>query len=540
MDATNNLFQAPDAVQDMFSSKDKQSADYNLFGLNISRSQSAAPMFTTLSSSVSPPRSKVFPRAISGGSTEIDGGKKPFAIGTSDEGLNGGFLFGGPSTTPNHSRRNFFEHDDGNNAEVDFPEFIKRPASTGGIDRKNSNENSDVNSILETLLTEDIGVTGNNRESSNSSSALGGTLKQDTMIRHEGEHVSSSSKASKYFSRNLSNEEEELGASRNHFGGYNNNGFGGNHNGLQTGGGPTMQQQYEQQPSLYSQFEQQHQQQRYHQQQQQQWSVHEPPQQMFYNQQPSQYTHQQSASHQPNMFQINPTNASNVHQQQSRYDLQQQQQQQQNQQQPHILLQQGGGVPMYQPHQQPQFISIVPIQASHAPPMINGHTGYAYVQYGHDGSMQLHHPQPVSTPNAPATFIMGPHGQPIALASLPINASMGFPAGTSPPDGDMMHNLGGARTQTRGGGLNRGPRSPSTPSSMDGRAKMKGNGIPSPRGGRKRSDKNAVVPSRMGPIAAGLLNDIRAAKSRNQWTVHDISGKYFFHPGISIQSYCMC
>lgn len=75
---------------------------------------------------------------------------------------------------------------------------------------------------------------------------------------------------------------------------------------------------------------------------------------------------------------------------------------------------------------------------------------------------------------------------------------------------------------------------------MDGRAKMKGNGIPSPRGGRKRSDKNAVVPSRMGPIAAGLLNDIRAAKSRNQWTVHDISGKYFFHPGISIQSYCMC
>jgi len=536
MDTTNNLFDATDAVQDMFSPKDKQSADYNLFGLNISRSQSAAPMFTTLSSSVSPPRSKGFPRAISGGSAEIDGGKKPFTIGTSDDGFNGGFLFGGPSTTPNHSRRNFFEHDDADNAEVDFPEFIKRPASTGGIDRKNSNENSDVNSILETLLTEDIGVNSNSRESNNSSSALGGTLEQDSMIRHEGEHVSSSSKASKYFSRNLSNEEEELGAPRN-FGGYHNRSTS-----FQTGGGPTVQQQYKQQ-SLYSQFGQQHHQQQQQQQpqqnasvpfhsHQQQWSVHEPPQQMFYNQQQSQYTLQQSASQlqnamtgsQPTMFQINPSNASNVHQQQFGYDFQQQQQQ--NQQQPHIVLQQGGGAPMYQPHQQPQFISIVPIQATHAPPMINGHAGYAYVQYGPDGSMQLHHPQPVTMPNTPATFIMGPHGQPIALASLPINTNMGFPAGTSPPEGDMMHNLGGARSPTRGGGLksDRGPRAPSTPSSMDGRTKTKGNGLSSPRGGGKRGDKNAVVPSRMGPVAAGLLNDIRAAKSRNQWTVHDISG----------------
>lgn len=54
---------------------------------------------------------------------------------------------------------------------------------------------------------------------------------------------------------------------------------------------------------------------------------------------------------------------------------------------------------------------------------------------------------------------------------------------------------------------------------------MRGNGLVSPRGGGKRGDKNVVVPSRMGPVAAGLLNDIRAAKSRNQWTVHDITGK---------------
>lgn len=147
---------------------------------------------------------------------------------------------------------------------------------------------------------------------------------------------------------------------------------------------------------------------------------------------------------------------------------------------------------------------------------------YAYVQYGPDGSMQLH-PQPAAM-NAPATFIMGPHGQPIALAQVPMNAAgMGFPAalGSPPPDGGMVHNLGSPRTPSRGGGLKSGPR---TPSASNG-GKLRGNGLSSPRGGGKRGDKNVVVPSRMGPVAAGLLNDIRAAKSRNQWTVHDITGE---------------
>lgn len=43
-----------------------------------------------------------------------------------------------------------------------------------------------------------------------------------------------------------------------------------------------------------------------------------------------------------------------------------------------------------------------------------------------------------------------------------------------------------------------------------------------PRG--KRADKNAPTPSKLGPEAANLLNEIRAAKSRNQWTIHDIQG----------------
>lgn len=56
---------------------------------------------------------------------------------------------------------------------------------------------------------------------------------------------------------------------------------------------------------------------------------------------------------------------------------------------------------------------------------------------------------------------------------------------------------------------------------------MRGNGnaLSSPRGAGKRGDKNVVVPSRMGPVASSLLNEIRAAKSRNQWTVHDIAGE---------------
>lgn len=50
----------------------------------------------------------------------------------------------------------------------------------------------------------------------------------------------------------------------------------------------------------------------------------------------------------------------------------------------------------------------------------------------------------------------------------------------------------------------------------------KKNPLSSPRS--KRMDKNAAAPSKLGPEASNLLNEIRAAKSRNQWTIHEIKG----------------
>jgi hypothetical protein len=540
MDTTNNLFETSDAVQDILSPpSNKQSSDgylnANMFGLNLSRSQSAAPMFSSLSSSVSPPRSGRFGSHMPpGGRSESFGETGRGKIDTSDGGLDGGFLFGGPATNPNRSRRNFFDSNDDNEDDDMIPGFIKRPASTGGIDRNYNNDSDrDVNSILETLglttldSTEDIGPPSNGSVGSRSGpSTPKKFFEDDSMIRHQGENVSSSSKASKYFTRNLSNE-EEVGASHPSFPGYSNNDYGGHNNGSSSfqGGGQSMQQQAQQQP-MYQQFGQQQQPSAQFDSHQQQWGAHDSQQQMYYNQQPSQYLHQPPPQlqtvmpgSQHTMYQMNSPTAQNVHPQQFSYEYQQQQ----NQQQPHILIQQGGGAPTmaYSPHQQPQFISLVPIQTAHHPQVINGHSAYAYVQYGPDGTMQLH-PQPA----APATFIMGPHGQPIALAQVPMTAAgMGFPAalGTSPPNGGMIHNLGSPRTPSRGGGIksDRGLRTPSTPNGM---GKMRGNGLSSPRGG-KRGDKNVVVPCRMGPVAAGLLNEIRAAKSRNQWTIHDISGK---------------
>eukprot|EP00804_Cyclotella_cryptica_P009661 CCRYP_011207-RB/>CCRYP_011207-RB protein AED:0.07 eAED:0.07 QI:304/1/1/1/1/1/6/286/934 len=589
MDATSNLFDAPDAVQDILSPPDNHNDGYlnpNIFGLNLSRSQSAAPMFSGLSSSVSPPRSGRLPsqplasgvasiRSESFG--EVGRGKKSYSIDAGGGGLGGGasFLFGGPATTTNRSRRHFFSEDeDANNEEEEdaimMPGLIRRPASTGGIDRNHSADNDrDVNSILETLgltsldSTDDIGVTGGNRVAGSGSAAPKKLFAGDSMIRHEGEHVPKSSKASKYFTSDVNDDEDEIAASQTHFRAYNGNDYGGLNNGASRFSAGGAQQQNRVHPQ-FAQPQQQPQPQQQHplavpydsQQQQQQFtsSFYDSQQQMFYSQQPTpQYLTQQHTPQlhnlnlmptpQPTLYQINSPNSQPVVHQNFGYDFQQQQQQQQQtQQQSHILLQQSGGAPnMYSPHHQPQFVSIVPIQTSHHhPPVLNGHSAYAFVQYGLDGTMQLHHSQPTTMANpATATFIMGPHGQPVALASIPMNAaSMGYPnaSGTSPPDGGMVGlggaipNLGSPRTPSRGGGMKseRGPRTPSgsTPSSMEGRGKMRGNGnaLSSPRGGGKRGEKNVVVPSRMGPVAASLLNEIRAAKSRNQWTVHDIAG----------------
>jgi hypothetical protein len=540
MSTNPNPFET-DAVSEMLS-PEKNNDYFANFGLNLSRSQSAAPMFSSLSSSVSPPRSGPLANLSSGGGRSESFGEKKKTYDGYVEGSANSFLFGGPSTTTNRSRRHFFSEEDED--DVDFiPGLIKRPASTGGIERHSNNENADVNSILETLglasldSADDTSIGVSPRVAARSSVGANTPKKlfeDDSMIRHEGEHVSSSSKASKYFSRDV-NEEEEVDA-QGQFG-YDDHGYGGSgSNGSSHFRGGNVHQQSQQQ-SMYPQFSQQHQpvgsynsQHQQHQpvapydSHQQPQPFYESQQQVFYNQQqPSaQYLQHQNMNvmqgPQPTLYQINNPGAQTGHQQQFGFDYQQQQQQQQTPQQAHVLLQQGGG--MYS-HNQPQFISIVPIQTQHHPQIINGHApAYAYVQYAPDGSMQLHQPQPS------AAFIMGPHGQPIALASVPMNVGYSPGHGTSPPDIALgAVSLGSPRTPSRGG-MKGGPRTPSasTPNSLDGR-KMRGNGLSSPRGsGGKRGDKNIIVPSRMGPVATSLLNEIRAAKSRNQWTIHDIRG----------------
>ncbi|KAL9190810.1 hypothetical protein ACHAXT_000516 [Thalassiosira profunda] len=151
------------------------------------------------------------------------------------------------------------------------------------------------------------------------------------------------------------------------------------------------------------------------------------------------------------------------------------------------------------PAGQPQYVTLVP-QVMGAP---GGHGQYAYVQYGAEGVAMAGQPA-----MAPATFVMGPNG-PIAVAAnpgmMPLNAMSYSGHGSSPP--------GGGRSPTRGssGGMR-------TPDRM-GRKK---NPMSSPRS--KRGDRNANTPSKLGPQATVLLNEIRQAKSRNQWTIHDIKG----------------
>ena len=214
------------------------------------------------------------------------------------------------------------------------------------------------------------------------------------------------------------------------------------------------------------------------------------------------------------------------------YQTSQQQQQQQHGSMPtnHILLphQQisGSTAPM---HGQPQYISIVPIQAVAAHSIGGGgQPTYAYVQYG-DGTMAV-----TSPPNLVAggggggipatTFVMSPNG-PIAVSSttpsgaVPVNVfNFSGHHGTSSSAGSS-----GLRSPTRlavGGGNTL--KSPDRSILCQGKNTKK-NILSSPRGG-KRVDKNATIPSKLGPEASYLLNEIRGAKSRNMWTIHDIRG----------------
>lgn len=183
---------------------------------------------------------------------------------------------------------------------------------------------------------------------------------------------------------------------------------------------------------------------------------------------------------------------------------------------------------------QPQYISIVPIQTVMAHSTSGGtsaHHGsqptYAYVQYG-DGSIGITSPSnlvasDVNGGETPATtFVMSPNG-PIVLSSstpsrvVPVNVfNFSGHHGASSPAGSS-----GLRSPTRlvaGGGNNW--KSPDRNIHCQGRSSKK-NILSSPRGGR-RMDKNPTTPSKLGPEASYLLNEIRTAKSRNMWTIHDI------------------
>ena len=202
----------------------------------------------------------------------------------------------------------------------------------------------------------------------------------------------------------------------------------------------------------------------------------------------------------------------------------------------HILLPQhqqisGGGA---------QYISIVPIQATQFGGGQPGHgpQTYAYVQYG-DGAAP---PTLVSTTSlsgggvgpgtATTSYVMGPNG-PIAVSSPPglapisvVNYGGGqHHHGTSPTNGGG----GGMRTPTRGvGGGANNPKSPDRTTSGGGRGGWgnKRNIVASVRGPKqpRSAEKNASTPSRLGPEATHLLNEIRGAKSRSQWTIHEIRG----------------
>ncbi|KAL3767135.1 hypothetical protein ACHAW5_003154 [Stephanodiscus triporus] len=208
----------------------------------------------------------------------------------------------------------------------------------------------------------------------------------------------------------------------------------------------------------------------------------------------------------------------------------------------HILLPQhqqisGGGVQMH--GHQPQYISIVPIHAAQfgggSQGQGHGPQTYAYVQYG-DGAVP---PTLVAATSlggggglgtTTTTYVMGPNG-PIAVSSAggappgmtPINVvnyGGGHHNGSSPP---------GMRTPTRTGGAKSPDRTNSGFGGGGGGGRGSGNkknALTSPRGAKQQrgADKNVSTPSRLGPEASNLLNEIRGAKSRSQWTIHDIRG----------------
>mmetsp|Transcript_11132 Transcript_11132/g.24127 ORF Transcript_11132/g.24127 Transcript_11132/m.24127 type:complete len:897 (-) Transcript_11132:327-3017(-) len=486
-------------------------------GLNLGRSQSAAPETWEYGKSVP-------------SSTKSAVGKASMNDG----------IFG--------QSRFFDEEEEDRVAMMQAAVGTRRPASTGVIGRPDASgggNDGDVNSILETLglttlesSTSESGQQINNSMPSPYATAgkplggidSGGSLvmgahspnKKSIMEKiHEREHFTNQGSQMGGLQRNVNSVSQqyplEHQSSLSNQGGVS---MGGqqlytNQYVQQSQTAPTHRQVYQQEPAHYEQPQQQHV--YYQQHQQQQQATPQTTYQDYRTQQQANLNIMHSAipGQQQTIYHINAPAAP------PQYGFEYQTTQQPIQHgvpANHILLphQQVATAPM---HGQPQYISIVPIQAGPhvigGVPGSNGHT-YAYVQYGGDGGMTMNaQPTLVATGGAPATYVMGPNG-PIAVSAappgvLPLNTVSYGGHGSSPPGGAGRSAI---RDRNNGGGMLRSP-------DRDLRGRKK-NALSSPRA--KRVDKNAATPSKLGPEASNLLNDIRAAKSRNQWTIHEIQG----------------
>ena len=449
-----------DGVDDILSPRprsleDKKKTTSNYLGLNLGRSQSAAPETWEYGNSAS---------------------NKSAVASMGNDGIFG--------------RSRFF-------AEENEEDLIQRPASTGVIGRNEESETADVNSILETLGLASLGSTATNDQQQKSntipSSPYSSTVIGAHAIASPGkkksimEKIHESPKSTTTQGSNYFTTKEE---SNNVFTGVNH--------------GATQQYPTEQnQPNILHQGGQQQQQPiqyvqqppatHYNPQQQQQVYYHPAPPQAYYDNRGQQYTVPQQQTVYINQPAATPYG----------YDYHGAPQQHLQHHNGHVIMPHQGA-PMHAG--QTQYVSVVPIQGG--PHIIGGPPGqqYAYVQYG-DGMSphHAHHAQPTLVAGAP-TFVMGPNGPMIPVANSPMAINYSG-HGSSPP-----------------GGTGQSPprnslRSPDRRKKMDGMQ-----GMSTPRGG-KRIEKSSPTPSKpLSPEASNLLDEIRASKSRNQWSIYNLKG----------------
>mmetsp|Transcript_16960 Transcript_16960/g.34424 ORF Transcript_16960/g.34424 Transcript_16960/m.34424 type:complete len:973 (+) Transcript_16960:350-3268(+) len=550
--------------------EDDKHSEANFFGLNIVRSQSAAP--------------DIFSGASLGGGSGV-ASRLPYGhiSSTSRSGASGSIQ----DENDIFSRSRFFDEEE-EDREALMQAAARRPASTGVIGRP-TNDSSDVNSILQTLgLAPSSDYTSENRDPHISSQfhgePMGGIGRSDSLINgprtlgkksimekiqggasnsmhlnhfntDESDNFFSNQGGTPYQSGSNMGFHNEIHRSPGHGGAgqytsseAHSSGFqvrsygngvtaGGNyqnaniardqqHRGIngfsEFNGGMANNNAYQTHHSQQTQVHQMHQMQQQHP------SPYETQQHIYFQQgQPnihaqSNHRPQQNFNGVPNPTQVNqgqPTivqiNNPNSPYGFEYHTIQQHPQHPSGAPANHIIL------PHHPPGAtvgQPQYISIVPIQTS---PVIGGspNGAYAYVQYGGDGIPV--HTQPTVVGGAPQAFVLGTQhisvSNPNGLAH--INTGMHYGAGSTPP--------GTSRTPSMGGGGNlkspdRGQRNGGA--DVRGGSRGRGGGLSSPRGKRGDAAKNATAVSKLGPVAANLLNEIRSAKSRNQWTIHDIQG----------------